>query len=250
MKTVNGRGKNPTACLLIIGNELLSGQVRDENLTYLASRLQAKGIDLTQARFIPDEANTIITTIRELKPLYTYLFTTGGIGPTHDDITSSCVAQAFDEPLVCSIEAYRNMTHKYPNSKATEALARMSLIPRGASLIFNRLSAAPGFCLENVYVLAGVPNIMQAMFEEVEPTLQGGQPPFSCEVLIHVVEGLIAKELETLQNTYTRTEIGSYPLWGHGVSRQVRIIVKSFYEEDMKEVEARLKTLAATFEAP
>lgn len=249
METAKDLGKNPTACVLIIGNELLSGQIRDENLPYLSKRLEERGIDLVEARFIQDNIEAIVSTIRAVQPLFNYIFTTGGIGPTHDDITALCVAKAFDKPLVCSLEAYENMRQKYPHSKALDALARMSLIPSGASLIFNRLSAAPGFSVNNVYVLAGVPSIMRAMFEEIEPSLKGGQAPYCREVLIHVVEGIIAKDLERLQNGYIRTEIGSYPQWHEETGHRVNVVVKGYYEADVLEVEKKLLSLAKDYES-
>lgn len=251
MQTKNGinlTDKNPTACVLIIGNELLSGQIRDENLPFLAARLHERGIDLIEVRFIRDQPEAIVQALRDVHPLYTYIFTTGGIGPTHDDITASSIATAFHKPLVCSIEAYRRMRQKYPHSKAPHALARMSMVPEGASLIINPLSAAPGFKLYNIHVLAGVPNIMRAMFEELAPSLIGGRARHCQEIIINTVEGLLSQGLEGLQEQYKETEIGSYPIWSDHSSHQVRVVIKGFEEKDVRAVAQKITALAHVLE--
>tara|TARA_A100000171_G_C2135123_1_gene149619 strand:- start:439 stop:1206 length:768 start_codon:yes stop_codon:yes gene_type:complete len=248
MQTTDSFKTNLSACILVIGNELLSGQIRDENLHYLSKQLHEMGIHLQEARFIQDVTTDIVEAVREAHRRYDYVFTTGGIGPTHDDITAASIAQAFRVPLVCSVEAYQKMTRKYPDSKASEALARMSLVPQGAHLIHNTVSAAPGFQVKNVFVLAGVPEIMRAMFEECSKKLQKGTVPFCREVIVNIVEGLLAKDLETLQKHYQSTEIGSYPFKPAPTSHAVRVVIKGFVEEDVLAVADRVIALSQQHE--
>jgi len=217
---------NPTACVVIIGNEVLSGRTQDANLKYLATRLGQLGIPLREARVIPDEREAIIATINEVRFKFDYVFTTGGIGPTHDDITSECVAAAFGVPWEPHPEAWRRLEAHYarqvPPGEFNAARQRMATMPRGAKLIDNIISVAPGFVIGNVYVLAGVPRIMQAMFEAVAPTLKGGPPIVSATVHAHgLMEGRIAEGLADIQKRYPEVEIGSYPYYrqsGGGVA--------------------------------
>ena len=166
-----------TACMLIIGNEVLSGRTQDKNLSFLGTALGEIGIDMREARIIPDDPAIIIETVNDCRARFDYVFTTGGIGPTHDDITADCVAEAFGVPLEYHPEAMARLTAHYETmgTEFNEARQRMARIPKGGGLIDNPVSTAPGFVIENVYVMAGVPKIMQAMVENILPTLKGGE---------------------------------------------------------------------------
>jgi molybdenum cofactor synthesis domain-containing protein len=213
---------NPTACLLVIGNEVLSGRTQDANIRYLATNLGNLGIPLREVRIIPDVAETIIATVNEVRAKFTYVFTTGGIGPTHDDITSECVAAAFGVPWEPHPIAWARMEAAYRPGEFNAARQRMATMPRGATLIDNAMSVAPGFQIGNVYVMAGVPRVMQSMFEWLAPRLKGGQKIESRAV--HVVglpEGLLAEPLKQIQERYPELDIGSYPFYrptGNGVT--------------------------------
>ena len=203
----------PTAAVLLIGNELLSGRTQDLNLSYMSRRLQEKGIRVQQARIIPDISDVVIDSINELRSEYDYVFTTGGIGPTHDDITADCVAEAFGVELPINSDAEQILT-AYFRERDIEPNAdrmRMARIPVGASLVDNPVSAAPGFRMGNVYVFAGVPRIMQAMFDSVLPELREGSILKTRTVMCDLGEGAIATPLRALQENYPNVDIGSYP---------------------------------------
>src|SRR5579872_4583522 len=199
------------ACVLIIGNEILSGRTQDANLAFLAQGLNEAGVRLREARVIPDDAATIVATVNEARAKFDYVFTTGGIGPTHDDITSACVAEAFGVKLILHPEARRILEAHYPPGALNEARLRMAQVPEGASLLLNPISRAPGFRIGNVFVLPGVPQIMQAIFNELQHTLRGGAKVFSRSVSCTLGEGTIANGLAALQERYGDLEIGSYP---------------------------------------
>src|ERR1700751_303603 len=163
-----------TACILVIGNEILSGRTKDANIQYLASELGQLGIRVMECRVIPDIEQTVVDTVNEVRRKFDYVFTTGGIGPTHDDITSECVAAAFGVPWEPHPIAWPRMEASYKPGEFNAARQRMATMPRGASLIENAISVAPGFQMENVYVMAGVPRGMQSMFEWLAPRLEGG----------------------------------------------------------------------------
>ena len=203
--------KTFTACILIIGNEILSGRVQDENVTFLAKGLNDVGIRLKQVRVIPDDAETIVGTVNEVRRAFDYVFTTGGIGPTHDDITSECIAEAFAVKLYLHPEAKRLLEGHYPAGAVNEARMRMAHVPEGAVLLPNPISRAPGFRMDNVYVMAGVPQIMQATFNELRHQLRGGAKMLSRSVSCSLGEGALAKRLGDLQARYDDLEIGSYP---------------------------------------
>jgi molybdenum cofactor synthesis domain-containing protein len=214
--------KNPTACLLVIGNEVLSGRTQDANIRFIATKLGEIGIPLREVRVIPDVPATIIGTVNAVRAAFDYVFTTGGIGPTHDDITSECIAAAFGVPWEPHPEAWSRMERSYKPGEFNEARQRMATMPRGATLIDNAMSVAPGFQIGNVYVMAGVPRVMQSMFEWLMPRLEGGTPIVSRAV--HVVglpEGIIAEPLGQVQAKYPDIDIGSYPFYrpsGNGVA--------------------------------
>lgn len=205
-----------TAAVLIIGNEILSGRTQDANLQYLAKRMGELGIRLKHVRVIPDEREEIISCVRELAAAHTYVFTTGGIGFTHDDITASSIAAAFDVILEEHPEALHLLRDYYGDS-LNEARRRMALIPVGATLIPNPVSKAPGFQMGNVFVLAGVPSVMQAMFESLVGKLTGGQPIQYTTVICPLAEGVIADELMIIHDRHPEVDIGSYPYFKNGV---------------------------------
>lgn len=209
---------NPIAALLIIGNEVLSGRTRDANLQFLATRLGEIGIPLREVRVIPDVPETIIATVNEVRAKHDHVFTTGGIGPTHDDITSECVAHAFGVPWVVHEETRALMAADYarrdPPVEMNAARLRMATLPLGAVPIRCAMTSAPGFTMGNVHVMAGVPRIMQSMFEALAPSLTGGVPVVSRAVhAMGVFEGNIAEQLEAIQNRYPDLDIGSYPFY-------------------------------------
>ena len=205
-----------TACLVIIGNEILSGRTVDANLAHLATRVNAVGVRLMEVRVIPDVEATIVATIDEVRAKYDYVFTTGGIGPTHDDITSAAIAKAFGVPLHRHPEAERILRQHYTADQINEARLKMADVPLGATLLDNPVSSAPGFKMGNVYVMAGVPRIMQAMLDAIIPTLRGGEPVQSLTVTTDLPEGTIADGLTEIQHRYPDVEIGSYPMYKTG----------------------------------
>lgn len=206
-----------TACLVIIGNEILSGRTIDANLPYLARALVGLGIELREVRIIADERDAIIGTINEVRARHDYVFTTGGIGPTHDDITSECVAAALGVRLAQHPEALRRLQSHYANpADLNPARLRMTYVPEGATLIDNPISKAPGFRIANVFVLAGVPRIMQAMFEGLAPGLRGGPRVLSRTLTGDLAEGRLAGDLRALQERFPTVQMGSYPYFQLG----------------------------------
>jgi len=202
-----------TAALLIIGNEILSGRTKDANLPFIAEHLGEMGIRLAEVRVVPDVPGEIIAAVNALRKKYDYLLTTGGIGPTHDDITAECVAAAVGRKLIQNPEARRRLEERWADTgiEVNEARLRMANTPEGATLIDNPVSAAPGFQIENVFVMAGVPKIMQAMFEGLRDRLVGGAPLLSRSIVCNLPEGQLAGGLGSLQARYPDVDIGSYP---------------------------------------
>lgn len=211
-----GETRIVTAAAIIIGNEILSGRTQDVNLAFLAKSLNEIGIRLMEARVVPDIEAEIIAAVNGLRVRFDYVFTTGGIGPTHDDITAECVAKAFGVPLIRHPEAECRLRAHYEPDKLNEARLRMANTPEGATLIDNPVSIAPGFQIGNVFVLAGVPSIMQAMFDGIKGRLSGGAPVRSISVPAFIAEGTIAKGLGELQARYADIDIGSYPFFRTG----------------------------------
>jgi molybdenum cofactor synthesis domain-containing protein len=203
----------PTAAVLLIGDEILSGRTKDKNLGFLADYLTALGIDLKEARIVADVEAEIVTAVNALRSRYTYVFTTGGIGPTHDDITADAMAMAFGVPIghdpraVEILMAYFKANGREPN----EARMRMARIPEGATLIANPVSAAPGFQIGNVFVMAGVPKIMNAMMDDVAPRLSRGVPMQTRSIEFLGGEGDAARPLGEIQKQFPSVVIGSYP---------------------------------------
>lgn len=240
-----------TACVLIIGNEILSGRTQDVNLNYLAKGLNAAGIRLIEARVIPDLPDVIVATVNDVRAKFRYVFTTGGIGPTHDDITSECVARAFGVPLVLHPEARRILEAHYRERglEFNAARQRMAQVPEGAELIFNPISRAPGFRVGNVFVMAGVPQVMQAMFESLVGTLEGGRPVLSRTISCGLAEGALAAGLGAIQSRYPDVDIGSYPWYrrgAYGVSLALRSPEASRLAAAGDEVAALVRALGGT----
>jgi molybdenum cofactor synthesis domain-containing protein len=210
------QSSNPTAVVIIIGNEILSGRTRDANLSFIGKRCDELGIRLQEARVIQDDEKTIIDTINHCRANYDYVFTTGGIGPTHDDITSASVAKAFGVKLERNAEAVAAMESYYAPGILNEARLKMADIPQGARLIDNLVSSAPGIHLDNVFVLPGVPSIMQAMFEGITDRLTGGRPVSTISIRTDLREGDLADDLTDIQQQFSDVSIGSYPFFREG----------------------------------
>ena len=209
---------NPTAAMLVIGDEILSGRTRDANMYYLAGELTKHGVDLAEVRIVSDDGPAIIAAAQALSEKFDHVFTSGGIGPTHDDITADCIAQAFDVHIDVRDDARALLAEHYKKSgsELNEARLRMARIPDGATLIDNPVSVAPGFTLGNVHVMAGVPLVFQAMVASVLPTITGGQPMLSQTLRVLRGEGDIAPILSALADKYDDLSIGCYPFQKDG----------------------------------
>ena len=208
--------KTLSAAILIIGNEILSGKTQDKNIKFISDRCNKIGIKLREVRIIEDIKKIIINNIRTLSKNFDYVFTTGGIGPTHDDITAASVAEAFERNLILNKKAKSLLEEYYKKSgvNLNESRLKMAYIPKNAFLIKNSISAAPGFKIKNVWVMAGIPKIMQAMFiEGVEPHINKGTPICSQSIKVYIPEGEIAKILEKTQQKFLNIDIGSYPFY-------------------------------------
>lgn len=206
----------PTAAVVVIGNEILSGRTRDANLGYLAAKLGEAGIRVMEARVVPDIEAMIVEAVNTCRQRYGHVFTTGGIGPTHDDITARAVARAMGLPVERNAEAERRLRGYYDPEMVNEARLSMADMPVGAALIDNPVSIAPGFRVENVHVLPGVPKILQAMVDLLVPSLEGGRPIASSALTVFAPEGEIAALLATLQADFPGIDIGSYPFFRQG----------------------------------
>lgn len=235
-----------TAGVLLIGNELLSGRTPDSNLAFIGQRLDALGVRLAEARIVPDVEEEIVAAVRALSERCTYVFTTGGIGPTHDDITTAAIARAFNRALEVNAAAEAKLKRYYAVEELSVPRLKMATVPAGSELIDNPISSAPGFRIRNVYVLAGVPPIMRAMFEEVENQLSGGVPIVSRSVKAPMGESRLAEGLAAIQGRYLDVGIGSYPYSQHGhiaVNIVLRGTDASLLEEAAGEVAALMRSL-------
>ncbi|KIN62504.1 Molybdopterin binding domain protein [Sulfitobacter noctilucicola] len=237
---------NPTAAMIVIGDEILSGRTRDSNMHHLAGQLTEAGIDLKEVRVIGDEHGTIIAAVQAMSKVYDYVFTSGGIGPTHDDITADCIAAAFNANIDVRDDAREILAEHYARSgtELNAARLRMARIPDGAALIDNPVSAAPGFKLENVHVMAGVPSVFQAMVASVIPTLTGGAPLISKTLRIERGEGDIAGPLGQLAESYPLLSMGSYPFQKDG-RYGAHIVIRG---NDDEQIDAALAELEAAFQ--
>ncbi|MDG1170027.1 MAG: molybdopterin-binding protein [Sulfitobacter sp.] len=236
---------NPTAAMIVIGDEILSGRTRDSNMHHLAGQLTEAGIDLKEVRMIGDERGTIIAAVQAMSVVYDYVFTSGGIGPTHDDITADCIAAAFDAHIDVRDDARAILAAHYAKSgtELNTARLRMARIPDGAELIDNPVSAAPGFKIGNVHVMAGVPSVFHAMVASVLPTLTGGAPLISKTMRIDRGEGDIAGPLGALAEAYPMLSIGSYPFQKDG-KYGAHIVIRG---NDEGQIAAALTKLEAAF---
>ena len=199
------------AALIIIGNEILSGRTKDKNLAYLAEWLNEIGIQLYEVRVIRDDEKEIIDCVNLLRKKFNYVFTTGGIGPTHDDITTESIAKAFDVELETNPEALKILQGYYKKGDLNEARLKMTLLPKGAQLVENPVTKAPGFKMDNVFVMAGIPSIMQGMLEGARVFLETGTKMSSKSIDVFMPESFVAAELSQIQDNYLNVEIGSYP---------------------------------------
>lgn len=206
------------AAVLVIGDEILSGRTQDANTNYIARFLSALGLDLKEARVVGDVEDEIVTALNALRARYDFVFTTGGIGPTHDDITADAVARAFGVGIGYHPQAYALLEARYPPGEFNDMRKRMARVPHGAALVANSVSGAPGFHIGNVYVLAGVPMVMRAMLEAIAPELPRGQPVQSITVEAAIPEGTIAPGLAVLQKDHADVAIGSYPFYREGTA--------------------------------
>jgi molybdenum cofactor synthesis domain-containing protein len=207
-----------TAAALIIGNEILSGRTHDVNLQFLGTELNKLGIQMREARVVPDIEEEIVAAVNQCRARYDYVFTTGGIGPTHDDITADCIAKAFGQKLIHHPVAEKLLRERIAKMgvEVTEARLRMARTPEHAELLINEVSGAPGFKVENVFVMAGIPRVMQAMFTAAVPFLEGGVTMLSRTIGSFIVEGAIATPLSSLQDDFPDLDIGSYPFYFDG----------------------------------
>ncbi|HMM63571.1 MAG TPA: competence/damage-inducible protein A [Mesorhizobium sp.] len=239
-----------TAAMLVIGDEILSGRTKDKNIGHLADILTAIGIDLKEVRIVPDEEDEIVAAVNAVRARYTYVFTTGGIGPTHDDITADSIAKAFGVPCEYDARAYAMLEESYARRdlEFTEARKRMARMPRGAAHIDNPVSTAPGFHIGNVYVMAGVPAIFQAMLDNVVPTLKGGARMLSATVHCPFGEGVIGGPLAEIQKAHPDTIIGSYPKYGDG-KFWTELVVRSRSEEALEAARTEVQSMVDGFAA-
>lgn len=236
------------AGLVVIGNEVLSGRTQDQNINWIAQRLDEHGIQLAQVRVIPDVEHDIVEAVNALRGRYRYVFTTGGIGPTHDDITSASIGKAFGRLMERNTEALKLLRAYYKPEDFIDSRQRMADMPRDVKLIENPISAAPGFIIENVYVMAGVPNIMHAMFDGIVHDLKGGAALKSKTITCDLREGQIAAPLKKIQEKHKTVVIGSYPFFQDdkvGVSIVLRSADEMSLQKAIQEVRHMIDDTAA-----
>ena len=237
-----------TACVLLIGDEILSGRTRDSNLAYIATHLNRIGVQVREARVIPDVEETIVATLNEVRARYDYVFTTGGIGPTHDDITADAVAKAFGVGIDYHPEAVKILDDHYraTGGEFTQARMRMARLPEGATMIENPLSKAPGFQIGNVFVMAGVPMVMQVMLDSLTDRLEGGAAMQSRTVTGQIGEGTIAEKLGDLQARHPAVGIGSYPYY-RGKTFGTSIVMRATDSKELDIVAGEVAALMREF---
>jgi len=232
-----------TAAVILIGDELLSGRTKDANLNHLAKWLTGRGIKLCEARVIADIPEVIVNTVNELRSAYDYVFTTGGIGPTHDDITAENVAKAFGVDFGLNQEAFDILIEHYGGEEhVSDARRRMAMTPKGAVLIDNPVSRAPGFQIENVFVMAGIPAVMQAMLKDVETRITSGDTMLSMTMHVYVGESHFADILSSIEKDYPDVQVGSYPFYTDG-KYGANFVLRSYDQENLSTAYERLKVL-------
>jgi len=232
------------AVIIVIGNEILSGRTQDVNVSFLSKWLNEIGVKVTEVRIIEDNEESIVKNVNELKNKFKYIFTTGGIGPTHDDITSKSIAKAFNLKYDFHKEAYEILEKYYTPEKFNEGRKKMAKIPSGAKLIYNPSSGAPGFIVKNIFCLPGVPSILESMVHGLKDKIIGGNKILSQTITIQTVESEIAQPLEDVQNKFKNVEIGSYPffrLGKIGVSIVIRSTKKNEIDECNKQIVSFIK---------
>jgi molybdenum cofactor synthesis domain-containing protein len=234
-----------TAGLLVIGDEILSGRTKDKNIGYIAEYLTAVGIELKEVRVVADEEDIIIEALNALRSRYAYVFTTGGIGPTHDDITADAVAKAFGVSIDYHPEAVALLRARFGGADLNEARMRMARVPAGAELVHNKVSTAPGFRIGNVFVMAGVPTIMQAMLDFVAPTLKTGAKVLSETVRADAREGDIGGPLAEVAKAHPGTMIGSYPFFDEKRGPNTNIVVRSRDPAQLAAAKSAVETMLA-----
>jgi len=233
------KDNEPTAAVLLIDDEILSGRTQDANLAYIAKFLSAYGIEVRAARTVPDVETEIVAAVNALRARYTYVFTTGGIGPTHDDITTDAIGHALGLRVDFHPEALALLERRYKPGEFNDMRRRMARAPEGASLIRNSVSTPPGFQIGNVFVLAGIPMIMRAMLEDVGPRLERGRVVSTATIAAQVGEGRIAAALAQIQREHASTAIGSYPMFS-AVGPIVHLVVRG---RDAGEVELAARAI-------
>ena len=241
---MNKTKEKVNAAIVIIGNEILSGRTQDVNVVTISKWVNELGVKLEEVRVIPDIENSIIKTVSELKKKFNYVFTTGGIGPTHDDITSKSISKAFNLSYGYHKEAYAILEKYYGKAKFNVGRKKMAMMPIKASLILNPSSGAPGFIVDNVYCLPGVPAILKSMLGGLKNKIKGGKKIFTKTISVQTVESEIAKPLEEVQQKFKRVDIGSYPffrLGKIGVSMVIRSSDKKKIDDCCKEIVSFLK---------
>ena len=240
-----------TAAVLVIGDEILSGRTKDKNIGYIAEYLTGIGIDLKEVRVVPDEEPEIVTALNALRARYTYVFTTGGIGPTHDDITADCVAKAFGVPLEHHPQAIEIMRARMVQSGGVmnEARMRMTRVPVGGTLILNKISGAPGFRIGNVIVMAGIPSVMQAMLDDATPQLKTGTRMLSETIRADCREGDIGTELGAIAKQYPDVVIGSYPFMDENSAANTNVVARSRDARRLVAVKAAVEAMLARVKA-
>ena len=226
-----------TAGIIVIGDEILSGRTQDSNSNFIAKNLLKEGIKLEEVIVIKDDKKTIIDTVINYSQKYSYVFTTGGIGPTHDDITSESISEAFNLEYEVNKDAFKILDNYYPKGEFNESRQRMAMMPNGSELILNPMTAAPGFNIKNVYVLPGVPEIMQIMFLELIKKLKKGKPKLVITINTNLYESKIAFFLKDIQNKYKDSSIGSYPYFNLAAKTGgVNIVVSSWNMTSVKPI--------------
>ena len=240
-----------TAAILVIGDEILSGRTKDKNIGFIADYLTAIGIDLKEVRVVSDDESAIVEALNALRRKYTYVFTTGGIGPTHDDITADCVAKAFGVPIDYDPRAVAILQERMAKmgTEMNEARMRMTRIPKGADLVLNKVSGAPGFWIDNVIVMAGVPSIMQAMLDEVAPKLKTGAKLLSETIRADAKEGDVGTELGLVAKAHPEAIIGSYPFFDEKLGPNTNIVVRSRDAEKLKQVKGEVEKMLVRVKA-
>ena len=237
--------KEFTAAIVIIGNEILSGRTVDKNTSFIASWLSHKGVSVEEVRVIPDKEDVIIKTVDELRNSYAYVFTTGGIGPTHDDITSESISKLFKKKYIYHPEAYKILEEYYKNQDFNEGRKKMAKMPEGAKLIPNPKTFAAGFYIDNVFILPGVPSILQVMLPFLDSIIKSGKKIISISIDTGLRESAIADELKNIQSKYNEVDIGSYPYFK--IKPGTILVLRSVNEDQIKFCEKDIKSMLKKF---